>query len=144
MIYMFLSNNPSSGDIDSSNLPCLWCYSRVHVIVLLRPIMLLAFTKKKYRLTPDYLFAFFSIHHLLLKRKKNSQAYFVLSDTVCKGWCVVKAHCQTMQTSTERLRFFEIQQLICLFGVSLSTFFQLCRRLLCLSKGYNAVALVRA
>ena len=22
MIYMFLSNNPSSGDIDSSNLPC--------------------------------------------------------------------------------------------------------------------------
>ena len=23
MIYMFLSNNPSSGDIDSSNLPCL-------------------------------------------------------------------------------------------------------------------------
>ena len=23
MIYMFLSNNPSSGDINSSNLPCL-------------------------------------------------------------------------------------------------------------------------
>ena len=22
MIYMFLSNNPSSGDINSSNLPC--------------------------------------------------------------------------------------------------------------------------
>ena len=28
MIYMFLSNNPSSGDINSSNLPCSiggWC-----------------------------------------------------------------------------------------------------------------------
>ena len=25
MIYMFLSNNPSSGDINSSNLPCLIC-----------------------------------------------------------------------------------------------------------------------
>ena len=24
MIYMFLSNNPSSGDINSSNLPCLY------------------------------------------------------------------------------------------------------------------------
>ena len=23
MIYMFLSNNPSSGDINSSNLPCI-------------------------------------------------------------------------------------------------------------------------
>ena len=27
MIYMFLSNNPSSGDINSSNLPCLKLYS---------------------------------------------------------------------------------------------------------------------
>ena len=27
MIYMFLSNNPSSGDINSSNLPCfIWPY----------------------------------------------------------------------------------------------------------------------
>ena len=26
MIYMFLSNNPSSGDINSSNLPCLTLY----------------------------------------------------------------------------------------------------------------------
>ena len=25
MIYMFLSNNPSSGDINSSNLPCYSC-----------------------------------------------------------------------------------------------------------------------
>ena len=25
MIYMFLSNNPSSGDINSSNLSCLSC-----------------------------------------------------------------------------------------------------------------------
>ena len=24
MIYMFLSNNPSSGDINSSNLPCFY------------------------------------------------------------------------------------------------------------------------
>ena len=27
MIYMFLSNNPSSGDINSSNLSCFSCYS---------------------------------------------------------------------------------------------------------------------
>ena len=26
MIYMFLSNNPSSGDINSSNLSCLFCH----------------------------------------------------------------------------------------------------------------------
>ena len=26
MIYMFLSNNPSSGDINSSNLPCLFFF----------------------------------------------------------------------------------------------------------------------
>ena len=26
MIYMFLSNNPSSGDINSSNLPCFLLY----------------------------------------------------------------------------------------------------------------------
>ena len=27
MIYMFLSNNPSSGDINSSNLSCFTCIS---------------------------------------------------------------------------------------------------------------------
>ena len=29
MIYMFLSNDPSSGDINSSNLPCcsMFCYT---------------------------------------------------------------------------------------------------------------------
>ena len=27
MIYMFLSNNPSSGDLNSSNLPCFHCFS---------------------------------------------------------------------------------------------------------------------
>ena len=26
MIYMFLSNNPSSGDINSSNLPCFYSH----------------------------------------------------------------------------------------------------------------------
>ena len=34
MIYMFLSNNPSSGDINSLNLPCL-----VDIVVLMVPSM---------------------------------------------------------------------------------------------------------
>ena len=32
MIYMFLSNNPSSGDINSSNLSCLELFSFVKQI----------------------------------------------------------------------------------------------------------------
>ena len=32
MIYMFLSNNPSSGDINSSNLPCLLIESIISVL----------------------------------------------------------------------------------------------------------------
>ena len=31
MIYMFLSNNPSSGDINSSNLPCFLGALRVRI-----------------------------------------------------------------------------------------------------------------
>ena len=31
MIYMFLSNNPSSGDINSSNLPCSCLYLQVNL-----------------------------------------------------------------------------------------------------------------
>ena len=33
MIYMFLSNNPSSGDINSSNLPCYVCFMSVCVVL---------------------------------------------------------------------------------------------------------------
>ena len=32
MIYMFLSNNPSSGDINSSNLSCFFLYFYVSTI----------------------------------------------------------------------------------------------------------------
>ena len=37
MIYMFLSNNPSSGDINSSNLPCctLLCVRSSIAIILM-------------------------------------------------------------------------------------------------------------
>ena len=34
MIYMFLSNNPSSGDINSSNLPCFVVEYVVSFLVL--------------------------------------------------------------------------------------------------------------
>ena len=37
VIYLFLSNNPSSGDINSSNLPCLiWIFSLCGVMPLLK------------------------------------------------------------------------------------------------------------
>ena len=35
MIYMFLSNNPSSGDINSSNLPCYFLATLTSDLVLI-------------------------------------------------------------------------------------------------------------
>ena len=38
MIYMFLSNNPSSGDINSSNLSCLyivWLFKHYRALLLI-------------------------------------------------------------------------------------------------------------
>ena len=32
MIYMFLSNNPSSGDINSSNLSCKYIYVQLYIV----------------------------------------------------------------------------------------------------------------
>ena len=37
MIYMFLSNNPSSGDINLSNLPCFQLISMIHVSKFMVP-----------------------------------------------------------------------------------------------------------
>ena len=35
VIYMFLSNNPSSGDINSSNLSCLFLPKLIFLVMLL-------------------------------------------------------------------------------------------------------------
>ena len=53
MIYMFLSNNPSSGDINSLNLPCLSCF-KFHA-VLFNLIHVVVYTYKTHQI-----FSFFA------------------------------------------------------------------------------------
>ena len=49
MIYMFLSNNPSSGDINSSNLSCYLQRSNLNLLILYSNIVYLISLNNRFK-----------------------------------------------------------------------------------------------